>query len=127
MKMMHATQEDARGWGRSSRGLNMLRVNVQYDAATTRFNVEGSLVWPWVEELERCLQEQGGTRRDQSIEVNLVDVTFVDDSGRDLLVNLHERGVNLVAHGLMTQAIVEEIVNRKREEECDVSHGPANS
>lgn len=107
---MQTTQGDARGWGRSSRGLNMLRVDVEHETTTTRFNVEGSLVWPWVEELQRCLENEMGARGAQSIEVNLVDVTFVDDSGKELLVSLHERGVNLAGHGLMTQAIVEEIV-----------------
>ena len=123
---MRTTQENERGWGRSSRGLNMLRVSVQHELTGTRFSVEGSLVWPWVEELERCLENETSAHGAQPIEVNLADVTFVDDSGRELLVTLHERGVNLVAQGLMTQAIVDEIVNGSRKEECDVGHGPAN-
>jgi hypothetical protein len=37
-------------------------------------------------------------------------VTFVDQQGRRLLAEMHQKGVELIAEGCMNQAIVEKIV-----------------
>jgi hypothetical protein len=37
------------------------------------------------------------------------EVTFIDDKGKALLVEMHQHGAELVAEGCMNSAIVEEI------------------
>ena len=88
----------------------MIRIYIQDEAETTSLVVEGKLAWPWVEELERCWRM--ALINEQPIEVNLADVVFVDDKGKELLVAMHETGTKLMANGLMTQALIEEIVKR---------------
>lgn len=88
----------------------MIRIYIQDEAETTSLVVEGKLAWPWVEELERCWRM--ALINEHPIEVNLADVVFVDDKGKELLVAMHETGAKLLANGLMTQAIIEEIVKR---------------
>ena len=88
----------------------MIRIYIQDEAETTSLVVEGKLAWPWVEELERCWRM--ALINEQPIEVNLADVVFVDDKGKELLVAMRETGARLVANGLMTQAIIEEIVKQ---------------
>jgi hypothetical protein len=88
----------------------MIRIYIQDEAETTSLVVEGKLAWPWVEELEQCWRMAQGA--EQPIEVNLADVVFVDDKGKELLAAMHATGAKLVANGLMTQAIIEEIVKR---------------
>jgi hypothetical protein len=88
----------------------MIRIYIQDEAETTSLVVEGKLAWPWVEELERCWRMALIT--EQPIEVNLADVIFVDDTGKELLAAMHQTGAKLLANGLMTQAIIEEIIKR---------------
>ena len=47
--------------------------------------------------------------RSQQTVIDLAGVTSVDSHGKDLLAEMHRRGMQLVAMGLMTQAIVEDI------------------
>jgi hypothetical protein len=85
----------------------MLKITNRNDGAATIFDLEGKLAGPWVDELEHCWQQaisEGG-----QIRVVLKTVTFIDDAGRRLLTDMHRQGAELVAHGCMTRAIVEEI------------------
>jgi hypothetical protein len=43
----------------------------------------------------------------------LCAVTFIDDKGRDLLIEMNRHGAELVAEGCMNKAIVEEIIRGK--------------
>lgn len=87
----------------------MLRITIHNEPATTRFVIEGRLAGPWVEELEKCWQTALSTSPGQAIQVHLANLIFVDDQGKELLAAMHRQGVNLVANGLMTQAIVKEV------------------
>jgi len=90
----------------------MLRITIHNEAATTRFIVEGKLVGPCVEELKKCWQTVVHTESGLPLLPLLVDLsamTFVDSKGKALLTEMHCQGARLVAAGLMTQAIIEEI------------------
>jgi anti-anti-sigma regulatory factor len=89
----------------------MLKITTQNDGKVTIFDLEGKLAGPWVEELEHCWQR--AVNDDWQIRVVLKAVTFIDAAGRRLLTDMYRQGAELVAHGCMTKAIVEEI-NRGR-------------
>ena len=61
---------------------------------------------------EDCWQE--AARSGQSVRVLLCAVTFIDDKGRDLLVEMYQHGAELVAEGCMNKTIVEEIIRGRR-------------
>jgi anti-anti-sigma regulatory factor len=86
----------------------MLRITVLKEASVTRFVVEGKLVGPWVGELRKCW-ETVVRPGEQPAVVDLTDVTFIDSHGKVLLTEMHRQGTQLVATGLMTQALVEDI------------------
>jgi hypothetical protein len=65
-----------------------------------------------VQELEGCWREATNSKR--SVRVLVCGVTFIDDKGRDLLVEMYRRGAELVADGCMNKAIVEEIIRGER-------------
>ncbi len=90
----------------------MLRITTQIDPTGTIFLLEGNLAGPWVAELKSCWQRMMPTQK--SVRVVLKTVTFVDDSGKRLLADMHRQGVKLTAEGCMTRAIVEEIVRGER-------------
>lgn len=90
----------------------MLRITVHNEAVTTRLVVEGRLAGPWVEELKKCWQtvaRAGPDARALPLLVDLSAMTLIDSEGKALLAEMHSQGARLVAVGLMTQAIIEEI------------------
>ena len=90
----------------------MLKITTRTDPTETIFELEGNLSGPWVQELEGCWQE--ATKSERSVRVLICAVTFIDDKGRNLLVEMHRHGAELVAEGCMNTAIVDEIVRGKR-------------
>jgi hypothetical protein len=85
----------------------MLKITTQTNAQHTLLDLEGKLAGPWVEELETCWQQLATA--DRRVEVLLRGVTYIDKRGKELLAKMHRQGIELVAEGCMTKAIVEEI------------------
>jgi len=90
----------------------MLKITTRIDPRGTTFELEGKLAGPWAQELKGCWQEV--TNSDRSVRVLLCAVTFIDDKGRDLLLEMHRHGAELVAEGCMNKAIIDDIVRGKR-------------
>ena len=90
----------------------MLKITTQTNPAGTILELEGKLAGPWVEELENCWREAFNSH--QSVKIMLCAVTFIDDRGRKLLVQMYREGAELVAEGCMNKAIVAEITRGMR-------------
>ena len=90
----------------------MLKITAQTDKAGTNFELEGRLKGPWVGELEDSWGQN--VVSNQRATVVLKTVTFIDEAGRKLLAEMHRQGVELVAQGCMTKAIIEEIIRGER-------------
>jgi anti-anti-sigma regulatory factor len=90
----------------------MLKITTQSDKAGTIFELEGRLTGPWVRELEASWRQN--LVPNQPARVVLKTVTFIDEAGTKLLAEMHRQGVELVAEGCMTKAIIEEIVGGER-------------
>jgi hypothetical protein len=90
----------------------MLKITTQTNPAGTILELEGKLAGPWVEALENCWRR--ARKPDRAVRVMLCAVTFIDDKGRDLLVEMYRHGTELVAEGCMNKAIVEEIIRGER-------------
>ena len=85
----------------------MLKITTNHDDNQIILELEGRLTGPWVQELRLCWQSTMGAGR--RINVMLKQVTFIDDSGKQLLKEMHRGGAVLTAEGCMTKAIVEAI------------------
>jgi hypothetical protein len=92
----------------------MLKTTTKTSPAGTVFEVEGRLAGPWVQELEGCWREASNSER--SVRVMLCGITFIDDKGRGLLVEMYRHRAELVADGCMNKAIVEEIIRENDHE-----------
>ncbi len=92
----------------------MLKITTQTDAAGTILELEGKLAGPWVQELEGCWRKVAESNR--RVRVLLCAVSYIDDRGRNLLAEMYDHGAELVAEGCMTNAIVQEIMQGKRQE-----------
>jgi hypothetical protein len=87
----------------------MLRITTQTKPTAVTLVLEGKCRGPWVEELERCWRKTAATAPDKKLRVNLENVGFVDERGKELLTEMYAAGVELDAAGLMMASLVEEI------------------
>jgi len=96
----------------------MLRIYIHDQVPVTSFVLEGKLVGPWVEELDRCWEIALAAHPGRTMLVDLADVSFIDDEGRALLARMRQEGVRLLSTGVLINAIVAEIDAQQRK------HGP---
>jgi len=90
----------------------MLRINVNDSPDQTSLVIEGKLMGPWVKALEACWLSIARKKPGSAVTVNLAEVSFVDDAGRELLAQMCRQGVTIIPNGLLITAIVEEIEAR---------------
>ena len=85
----------------------MLRITVSEQHGWATLRVEGTLVGPWVGELERCWQDVMVTP--EQIIIDLDDVSFMDSAARAVLEQMHAAGSQLRGKGAHTAYILERI------------------
>lgn len=74
--------------------------------------IEGRLSGPCVTELEKCWHGAVTGQAPLPTRVDLTDVSYIDTNGKNLLAQMHERGIKLVANGLMSKFIIDEIEHK---------------
>jgi len=87
----------------------MLRVTVKHDDTHITLKLEGTLKGPWVDELKRCWLDLVSTNPNKPVWVDLTAVGFVSPEGKDLIADMEDAGVELIAVGPMVRALVDEI------------------
>jgi hypothetical protein len=89
----------------------MLKITTYDNGNRTVLELDGKLVGPWVNELERVwyLAERVG-----SVHVVLKDVRFIDDNGKELMGRIYRSGAELVAVGCLTKAALQDVIKNER-------------
>lgn len=87
----------------------MLRITTRVIAGNVGLFVEGRLAGPCVGELEKCWRRAVAGESPIPAVIDLTDVSFIDAQGKQLLSQMHEQGIKLIANGLMSKLLVEEI------------------
>jgi hypothetical protein len=90
----------------------MIRITAQREPSATRLFLEGKLSGPCVDELDKCWQEKSSG--EPSLLVDLTNISFVDEHGKELLARMHKRGARLFSTSLMTRCLIDEIQNGRR-------------
>jgi hypothetical protein len=85
----------------------VLKVTVSITSSGAIMDLEGKLAGAWVDEMKECWRSVTATGC--HIRVMLCSVTFIDEEGKRLLVEMHRQGAELIAEGCMNTAIVAEI------------------
>jgi len=75
--------------------------------------ISGRLAEGWVSELEACWHTARIEHPAGKILVDLKHVTFIDDKGRSLLERMHRDGATFAVAGLMTRAIIDNIIRNE--------------
>jgi anti-anti-sigma regulatory factor len=86
----------------------MFRITTQMAADKAVLKLEGWLTGAWVKELDTCWRATTNTGG-REICVDLSEVLFVDDAGRQLLTLMHRAGVDFVTKGCVMPELVREI------------------
>jgi anti-anti-sigma regulatory factor len=90
----------------------MLRITVHDSPTALRFQLEGKLIGPWVAELRQSWLTAQSVRSDRQVLIDLTDVAFIDDSGKELLRELCNSGAKFIACQPLTRAIVDQVQDR---------------
>jgi len=97
----------------------MLRIYIHEDQPVTSFVLEGKLVGPWVKELEQCWEMVSAKYPNKSMLLDLAVVNFIDLEGRALLRRMRRKGVKLLPHGVLIDALVAEIEAQETPEQFE--------
>jgi hypothetical protein len=89
----------------------MLRIMLHQDSAKCRLELVGRLCGPWVGETERVWGSAQSLVKE--IEIDIREVTGIDNAGRDLLATMHQSGAHLIAKGVWMRALVEELTGER--------------
>lgn len=87
----------------------MLRITARETPQQVTLKLEGSLTGSWVMELEDCWRAANSNPAGRLLCLDLTEVDSVDSAGTYLLALLHNRGVQLIASGLVMTELVARI------------------
>jgi hypothetical protein len=88
----------------------MLRITVQEDLTLWRLHLSGRLAGAWVPETENTWR--AAPIPGKQVEVDLREVTGIDEAGRCLLRAMNQAGAHFIAEGIAMEALVEEITGK---------------
>jgi hypothetical protein len=92
----------------------MLRITIHEDGKVCRLELAGRLEGPWVAETENAWR--ASLHPDRKLEVDLKQLTGVDDAGRDLLAAIHRQGACLIVEGVWLTALIEDFTSQPCED-----------
>ena len=89
----------------------MLRITLHSDDTKCRLELAGKLAGPWVAETEKVWRSVSCPCKE--IELDMREVTGIDDAGRELLAAMHKAGASFAAQGVALMALIEEITGKQ--------------
>jgi hypothetical protein len=72
----------------------------------------GQLAGPWVHELRSCWEHARHIAAGSAAVMDLSDVTFIDEDGEKLLLEMRNAGVEFLATGVETKHLLENLKSR---------------
>ena len=85
----------------------MLRITVHEDGTLWRLQLSGRLDGAWVAETENAWRSASVSGR--RLEIDMREVTWIDEAGRRLLQAMYQAGARFIAKGVAMEALIEEI------------------
>ena len=88
----------------------MLRITIHEDDKVCKLELAGRLEGPWVAETENAWRASLGA--DRKIEMDLRQLTGIDDAGRDLLATIQRAGICLIVEGVWMTTLLDELISQ---------------
>ena len=95
----------------------MLRITVEDEGSLFRLHLAGRLAGAWVAETENTWRS--ATISGRPVEIDMREVTGIDEAGRCLLQEMNQAGARLIAKGVAMEALVEEITREPARRRSD--------
>jgi len=89
----------------------MLMITEERNDDLLTFRLAGAIAGDWAHEFERCWNNAANSSDSPRVIVELKEVTFIDDKGKEVLGAMIRNGCQLIARDVLTKSIVEEIAN----------------
>ena len=93
----------------------MLKITNNTAVNEERWILSGQLAGLWVPELRSNWDQVRDRSRGRKYVIDLSDVTLIDDSGEGLLGELRGEGAELVARGMYTKHLIENIESKEKQ------------
>lgn len=90
----------------------MLKITSDNNQGSIQLTLEGRLAGAWVKELEQSWRHMTASERGALV-VDLKGVTFIEETGKTLLLEMWRAGAELIATGCCTKPIVENITGSR--------------
>lgn len=85
----------------------MLTITIQPTWDGTTFKLDGEVVAPWVQNLERLWRHARERALHRTVRVDLTSVLLVDRDGKRVLKRMHEDGAELRAKDSLIKSVIE--------------------
>lgn len=95
----------------------MFRASYSDTGNTRRWSLHGRLAVPWVNELRSCWKEARERAPLARVIVDLKEVTFIDEAGKEFLAEMLGAGAELIVTGVEHQHLLAKLDNRTEYEE----------
>jgi hypothetical protein len=79
---------------------------MQRGSGLATLKLEGKLAGPWVGELEKIWRSGNAP---EAVLVNLIEISFVDASGKELLAQMYQRGADFVTDSPLLKQVIKEV------------------
>ncbi len=90
----------------------MLKISVLDTLAQRRLILEGTLLPPWVEELNKACEGAGEGLNGRQLVIDITNLTVISPEGENALLQLMGEGVRLRSTGVFMKHIAQQLTRR---------------
>jgi hypothetical protein len=91
---------------------NMFRISTIDTQRERRLVVEGTLVSPWIEELQKTWSNAGDALDGRSLVIDLTNATVISREGESAIFELMKDGAKFSCGGVLTKHVLKELARR---------------
>ena len=91
---------------------HMFRISTIDTHRERRLVVEGTLVHPWVDELQKAWNDAGHSLESRSLVIDLINVTVISRDGENAILELMKQGAKFSCGGVLTRHLLKELAHR---------------
>ena len=92
----------------------MLKICVNDIRTERRLVLEGTLTGPWVAELRTAWNEANAGLEDRKLVVDLRNVTFISEEGKNALSELMSKGAKFCCAGVLTKHVLQQLTRESK-------------
>jgi hypothetical protein len=94
----------------------MFRISIADTPSRRTLIVEGTLVGPWVAELDRTWRNASQELDRRKLVVDLRNLTAISPEGEEAIFDLMKKGAKFSCGGVLTRHMLKQLVRKKQQE-----------